>query len=45
MLPGREESNSVGFGADSMNAIQAAAGRIALDTLNVLVVKEWLLVT
>jgi len=34
MLPGREESNSVGFGADSMNAIQAAAGRIALDTLN-----------
>ena len=35
MLPGREESNSVTFGADSMNAIQAAAGRIALDTLNV----------
>jgi len=35
MLPGREESNSVSFGADSMNAIQAAAGRIALDTLNV----------
>ena len=35
MLPGREESNSVSFGPDSMNAIQAAAGRIALDTLNV----------
>ena len=34
MLPGREESNSVSFGSDSMNAIQAAAGRIALDTLN-----------
>ena len=34
MLPGREESNSVGFGEDSMNAIQAAAGRIALGTLN-----------
>jgi len=34
MLPGREESNSVTFGSDSMNAIQAAAGRIALDTLN-----------
>ena len=35
MLPGREESNSVSFGSDSMNMIQAAAGRIALDTLNV----------
>lgn len=35
MLPGREESNSVTFGSDSMNAIQAAAGKVALDTLNV----------
>ena len=34
MLPGREESNSVTFGSDSMNVIQAAAGRIALGTLN-----------
>ena len=34
MLPGREESNSVGFSDDRMNAIQAAAGRIALGTLN-----------
>jgi hypothetical protein len=35
MLPGREEANSVSFGSDSMNIIQAAAGRIALNTLNV----------
>jgi len=34
MLPGREESNSVTFGSDSMNAIQAAAGKVALDVLN-----------
>lgn len=34
MLPGREESNSVGFSDDRMNAVQAAAGRVALDTLN-----------
>lgn len=35
MLPGREESNSVTFGSDSMNMIQQAAGNIALKTLNV----------
>ena len=35
MLPGREESNSVTFGSDSMNAIQQAAGNVALKTLNV----------
>jgi len=34
MLPGREESNSVSFGSDSMNFIQQAAGNIALNTLN-----------
>ena len=34
MLPGREESNSVTFGSDSMNAIQQAAGNIALGALN-----------
>lgn len=34
MLPGREESNSVTFGSDSMNALQAAAGRVALGALN-----------
>ena len=34
MLPGREESNSVTFGSDSMNVIQQAAGNVALDTLN-----------
>jgi hypothetical protein len=35
MLPGREESNSVTFGSDSMNMIQQAAGNIALKALNV----------
>ena len=34
MLPGREESNSVTFASDSMNAVQAAAGKVALDVLN-----------
>jgi len=34
MLPGREESNSVGFSEDRMNAIEAAKGRVALDVLN-----------
>ena len=34
MLPGREESNSVSFSADSMNFLQEAAGNIAMSTLN-----------
>lgn len=34
MLPGREESNSVTFGSDSMNFLQQAAGDVALKTLN-----------
>ena len=33
ILPGREESNSVGFGEDSMNGLQAAAARVAVTGL------------
>ena len=33
MLPGRNESNSVGFDGNSLDAIQAAAARVATGTL------------
>ena len=33
MLPGRQESNSVGFDGNSLDAIQAAAARVAVGTL------------
>jgi hypothetical protein len=34
ILPGRQESNSVGFAEDSMNGIQAAAARVAVGALS-----------
>ena len=33
MLPGRQESNSVGFDGNNLDAIQAAAARVAVGTL------------